>query len=268
MNARAWMMRAALGTGLLGMLPAVASASDSAPSQARDHEDRSSTPGEHLDRSQWSELEDEEWERYESLMKGPRGLWSPDLDPVWVLGIHARSGEERRRMAEIAVERERQRVSQELAFQYAYDDAWDRLYPDETPFASDETDADEASPQNPSQREASEREAAQQEASIEDVGPGDRVALVTRAEACSTCDEALERLIGALSERVGWQADVFVLDAESDHEVREWATEHQVPPQLVETQRLTLNRDEGELAELEAPALYRRDGAQWEPLAW
>ncbi|MBK1734906.1 TIGR03759 family integrating conjugative element protein [Halorhodospira abdelmalekii] len=262
MNARAWIRCAALGAGLLGMLPAAAS--DRAPSELQEHEERSSSLGEPLDRSQWGELSEQEWARYESLMEGPRGLWSPDLDPVWVLGIHARSAKERQRMAEIAVERERERVRQELAFQYAYDDAWDRLYPDETPFANE---AGERAAQGASQHDNAEQAAEQQEASIEDIRPGDRVALVTRKEDCAACDTALERLIGALDQGTGWEADVFVVDAESDHEVRKWATEQQVPPQWVETQRLTLNRDQGVLAELEVPALYRRDGARWEPLS-
>ena len=31
----------------------------------------------------------EEWAEYRTLMEGPRGIWSPSLDPVTVLGIHA-----------------------------------------------------------------------------------------------------------------------------------------------------------------------------------
>ncbi|HDL4619024.1 TPA: TIGR03759 family integrating conjugative element protein, partial [Mannheimia haemolytica] len=31
----------------------------------------------------------EEWNRYTELMKGERGMWSPNLDPLTALGIEA-----------------------------------------------------------------------------------------------------------------------------------------------------------------------------------
>ncbi|MGH8490233.1 MAG: hypothetical protein ACREXS_15530, partial [Gammaproteobacteria bacterium] len=32
-------------------------------------------------------LTGEDWQRYERLMTGPRGIWSPHLDPVTALGV-------------------------------------------------------------------------------------------------------------------------------------------------------------------------------------
>ncbi len=57
------------------------------------------------------------------------GHFSPNLDPLTALGIEARSDEERRRYAELQVQVEAQRVEKTLAYQRAYDAAWQRLHP-------------------------------------------------------------------------------------------------------------------------------------------
>jgi len=78
---------------------------------------------------QWG-LKDDEWARYRELMQGPLGVYSPNLDPLSALGIEARSDAERRRYAELQVQAEARRVEKLLAYQRAYDEAWQRLYPD------------------------------------------------------------------------------------------------------------------------------------------
>ena len=62
----------------------------------------------------------EEWQRYETLKKGRRGVLSPGLDPLTMLGIEARSDEERRHFAELTVKQE---------FQREVNSAWTRVYP-------------------------------------------------------------------------------------------------------------------------------------------
>ena len=81
-------------------------------------------------------IEATEWERYRTLMTGRRGLWSPDADPLLVLGAHARTPAERRRFAEAYVMAEKERVEGELAFERAVGEAWARLYGGEPMFAS------------------------------------------------------------------------------------------------------------------------------------
>src|SRR5690348_827256 len=48
-------------------------------------------------------LNTEEWVRYREVMRGPLGIFSPNLDPLTALGIEARSVEERRHIAELQV---------------------------------------------------------------------------------------------------------------------------------------------------------------------
>ena len=77
---------------------------------------------------QWG-LRDDEFARYRELMEGPIGVYSPNLDPLSTLGIEARTDEERRRYAELQVQAEARRVEKLLAYQRAYDEAWQRLNP-------------------------------------------------------------------------------------------------------------------------------------------
>ena len=74
-------------------------------------------------------LHQDEWSRYKQLMQGPLGTYSPNLDPLTALGIEARTDEERRRYAELQVVVEARRVEKMLAYQRAYDAAWQRLRP-------------------------------------------------------------------------------------------------------------------------------------------
>ncbi len=67
--------------------------------------------------------------RYRELMDGPLGIYSPNLAPLSALGIEARTDEERSRYAELQVQVEARRVEKLLAYQRAYDEAWQRLHP-------------------------------------------------------------------------------------------------------------------------------------------
>ncbi|HHV7458432.1 TPA: TIGR03759 family integrating conjugative element protein, partial [Escherichia coli] len=77
---------------------------------------------------QWG-LSEEDYRRYRTLMEGPRGIQSPGLDPLTVLGIEARTDAERRVLAEKWVKAEYERTEKELAFQREVNAAWKRLYP-------------------------------------------------------------------------------------------------------------------------------------------
>ncbi len=63
-------------------------------------------------------------------MEGPRGIQSPGLDPLTVLGIEARTDAERRVLAlKKWVKAEYERTEKELAFQREVNAARKRLYP-------------------------------------------------------------------------------------------------------------------------------------------
>ena len=48
-------------------------------------------------------LTEQEWTRFEQIQAGPRGFWSPNLDPLTALGVEAQTDQERQRYAELQV---------------------------------------------------------------------------------------------------------------------------------------------------------------------
>ena len=77
-------------------------------------------------------LTEPEMQRAKMLLQGPRAAFSvPNLSPVEALGIHARSEAERRKYAELFARAFHQDVERSLAWNSAYQEAMQRLYPNE-----------------------------------------------------------------------------------------------------------------------------------------
>ena len=177
-------------------------------------------------------LDELEWQRYQTLMRGVRGSVSPaTLSPVEVLGIHARSADERRRYAERWAVMMRDDAERILAFQRAYDDAQRRLFPnglliDPGVVASTKPDQDRSS------------NFVWQ--------PSDRVLFFTDTQ-CSTCDAVLERLVSQIKHFSG--IDLYLIDVSAGDEsrIRDWAASKQIDPQWVSEHKITLNIDAGAL---------------------
>ena len=74
------------------------------------------------------DLSIDEYREYQLIMEGPRGNWTPNLDPITVLGINAKSLAERNEYAEKLAKLERARVTRELAFEMAYQQAQQKLF--------------------------------------------------------------------------------------------------------------------------------------------
>lgn len=187
-------------------------------------------------------LSTEEWARYRAMMQGPLGIYSPNLDPLTALGIEARSDQERQRYAELQVEAEAHRVEKLLAYQRAYDDAWQRLHadmprvilPDAGPASSPATPATNG-----------------------------RLAVFVQY-ACPACDQAALQLQAA-----GMEFDIYVADTRADDaRIRAWAQRIGIDPAKVRSGQITLNHDSGRRLSLglqgELPAVVRQVGGQWQ----
>lgn len=169
------------------------------------------------------ELNPQEYERYESIMEGPRGIWSPNLDPLTALGLEARTEEERQRYAERLVEMERARVEAELAFQRAYDEAWKRLYPNDMPITPFTTKGGE--------------DATQSVFGSNPTASSQRMNVVVATESCSQCDATVKQLLST-----GAGLDIWVVDSDGDDErIRNWAAKLGIPPEKVRAGVVTLN---------------------------
>lgn len=186
--------------------------------------------------AQWG-LGEAEWQRYQSLMQGVRGSVSPaTLSPIEVLGIHARSDEERRRYAEQWAGMMRDDAERILAFQRAYDDAQRRLFPHDLLI---DTDALASSTANPGQAENLAWQS------------GDRVLFFTDTQ-CPTCNAVLERLVSQIAQFSG--IDLYLIDVSAGEEsrIRDWAASQQIDPAWVSEHKITLNIDAGALEKVSA----------------
>ena len=172
-----------------------------------------------------------DWTRYEELVAGRRGAWSPDADPLLVLGAHARTEAERRRFAEAFVLAEHARVEGELAFERAVQAAWRRLFPGQPRIAA-----------TPGKLPGT---AVERYAMVLDRG-------------CADCGRRVRSRMEA-----GIPVDVYVRGTADDADLRAWAAEQAVEPAAVRAGLLTLNHGDGAPPGA-APAVWARTaGGGW-----
>ncbi|MBD4213501.1 TIGR03759 family integrating conjugative element protein [Xanthomonas citri pv. citri] len=193
---------------------------------------------------EWN-LRAEDWSRYRTLMQGPLGTYSPNLDPLTALGIEARSDEKRRRFAELQVQAEARRVQKTLDYQRAYDAAWQRLHPDLQRVAL------------PGGQAGGDVRGGTGAAE-----PG-RLAVFVK-EGCVACDQRVQQLQSA-----GTAMDVYVVGSRGDDKrIRRWARQAAIEPAKVQAKAITLNHDGGRWLSLgvsgELPAVVREVGGQWQ----
>lgn len=163
---------------------------------------------------QWG-LSDTEWQKYQQLKQGKRGIQSPGLDPLTTLGVESDSSSERRRLAELWVKEEYQRTENELAFQREVNAAWSRLYPN-----------------------ALSVNMGNASGLAHDTNG--RMALFVR-DNCERCDA---RLAAVLADNRS--VDIYLVGSDGkDDTVRKWAVSHNIPVDRVRSRQITLNHDRG-----------------------
>lgn len=176
------------------------------------------------------DLTPDEWLRYQQLKNGRRGVLSPGLDPLTMLGTEARSDEERRRLAELWVKQEFQRTEAELAFQREVDNAWRRIFPRLLPVR-----------QNP-------------------VTTGRRALFVR--ENCPPCEHRLTQLLAT-----GQPLDIYLVGSGGqDSAVRRLAQKQRIPAAKVASRHITLNHDNGQWLKYaggKMPVLLQQEGQGW-----
>lgn len=190
---------------------------------------------------QWG-LSDNDWSRYQNLMKGERGIMSPGLDPLTALGVESDSSGERRRLAELWVRHEYARAEKELAFQREINAAWLRLYPETL----------------------SVNMGSNNSAGIAHDTQG-RLALFVK-DNCSRCDA---RLAGVLADNR--QVDIYLVGNESDEGIRTWAVKHNISIEKVRSRQITLNHDRGlwlRYGQGQMPVILQQGESGWQVAAY
>ena len=222
-------------------LPAWAQQPATAPARNAQSQERplvTRTPGDQV-ASGWG-LQPQEWTRYRELMDGPLGIYSPNLDPLSALGIEARTDEERRRYAELQVQIEARRVEKLLAYQRAYDEAWQRLNPD-----MQRVNLPDDKP------------------SAGAVRSSGRMAVFVK-DGCVACGQLVQRLQSS-----GTEFDLYMVGSrQDDARIRDWAKRAQIDAARVRSGSITLNHDGGRWLSLglpgDLPAVVREVNGQWQ----
>ena len=199
------------------------------------------------------ELDEVEWQRYDTLLEGIRGSVSPaSLSPLEVLGIHARDDAERRHYAERWARAMRDDAERILAFQRAYDAAFQRLFGEPT-FIDVER-------------------LAGRPAHASNLQSDDRLLFFTGLD-CPPCDAVFAKVLPQL-ELIDGVDVYFVAEATlKDQDIRDWAKRQKIDTRWVRSRRITLNLDDGVLRSIDAdihapPLLFVQRGGAIRPLSY
>ncbi len=187
-------------------------------------------------------LTESEWQRYQALEQGERGIWSPGLDPLTVLGVESRNEQEREHYARLLANKMHDRMERELQFQRTYDRVFAELYPNEQPFTVEP--------------HISER-----------IG---RVIYFTRLDNCDKCESNADRMLSYVNEKT--PIDIYFVDVKSNDDIYAWAKKHHIDPNKVQKKLITLNHDSGawlQYADGKMPAAFQiqKDG-KWEKIVY
>lgn len=225
---------------LMSLLAAGSALSDTVTTQSLIQ----NTPSTPLARSRTAQaanwgLTEQEWSRFERIQAGPRGFWSPNLDPLTALGIEAESDQERQRYAELQVTLEAKRAERELAYQNAYTAAWTKLFPGLLPIQGMASPFPTSSPVAP------------------------RPALFVEDQ-CPACSAEAQRL---QSRDVAF--DIYLVGSQGEDErVRSWARQAGIDSARVQRRQITLNHDRGHWFSLGAPGplpvTFQQVNGQWQ----
>lgn len=164
-----------------------------------------------------------EYRKYQDLMRGTRGLWTPHGDPLTVLGAHAKTSAERDRLAELFVRKEYERVVGEIEFQRAVDRAWKRLFPH--------------------RRRIELAPGIATEANINQAPV--RFAVVVTSD-CESCMPVVREYVTRVGRDTTLQPlDIYVTDSSGDDgALRRFVSKSAIPVSLIRANRVTVNHGE------------------------
>lgn len=175
---------------------------------------------------QWM-LTDKDWLKFKEIMKGPRGIWSPNIDPITALGVEEKDPIERRRYAEIWLKVETKRTELELAFEMERSNAAKRLLSNQQPI----NNAPWISEWNANRE------------SIRKI-----VHMFVDVSCMDECKEDVKQIYGSIGKNA--QLDIYFKDGSSSDQIGKWAAYMGIPPEVVKSRKVTLNFDSGKSEKL------------------
>jgi len=170
---------------------------------------------------QWT-LTNTDWLKFKQIMRGPRGIWSPNIDPITALGVSEEDPIERQRYAELWIKIETKRAELELAFEVERQRAAKSILGDQL---------------------AVNNQAWIEQWKIKRDAISKEVVLFVDAD----CKEQCHALFDELHASVGDNArlDIFFKQGASSDDIGQWASFMNIAPKAVRERQVTLNFDEG-----------------------
>ena len=199
-------------------------------------------------------LTEEEILRYQEIINGPLGKWNKEIDPIMALGIYAKNETDRKRYAELYAMQEFQLTEMTQHFQREYDKAFKQLFPGAKiidhvllqPYYENRAQKDLLSGRMPHSAFQS----------------GDKVLYFVDIH-CQSCRNQLRKLekiiANGVKRFVGISIDIYVVNAKTEEDVRQWAINNQVNIDLVKNAQMTLNLDNGLQKQLNAASQKSSD---------
>lgn len=167
-------------------------------------------------------LNESDWKKYKVLMKGPRRIWSPGLDPITALGVSETNESERRRYADIWMKVETRKVELELAFEVERMAAAERLHGNKKLVKNDAWIADWSK----KHREVTTK-----------------ISLFIDAECIKACSDYFMQLKASMGVRS--VLDIYFAQGATSEKAGSWAREMNIDPNVVRSRQITLNFDKG-----------------------
>lgn len=171
---------------------------------------------------QWM-LSDTDWIKYKQVMSGPRGVWSPGLDPITALGVTETDPRQRKKYAEIWMKMEIRRAELELAFEVERMAAGKRILGDK-PLVNNAAWIEEW---NRKDNEVQQK-----------------VAYFVKADCQEECEDRFNTIRGSVGKYA--RLDIYIVGANTSEDIGKWAAYMNIPPNVVRDRKITLNFDKGE----------------------
>ena len=178
---------------------------------------------------QWM-LKEADWLKYKTIMSGPRGIWSPGLDPLTALGVSETDPQERSRYAEIWMKMEMRRVELELAFEVERQKAGKKLTGDMLAVNN----------QGWIKQWEEDQKAIQYQ-----------VMFFVDATCTDDCKPAFNKLFKSIGNNT--TLDIYFKDGIGSEAIGVWASFMGIDPNLVRSKKVTLNFDAGRAKTMEIP---------------
>lgn len=175
---------------------------------------------------QWM-LTESDWVKYKEVMSGPRGTWSPGLDPITALGVSETDPQERKRYAEIWLRVESKRAELEMAFEV------------ERQRVAKAVLGDQLAVNNSGWiRQWEENRVAVTK----------KVILFVDANCTDECDDMFKELSASVGNNA--RLDIYFSDGATSESIGKWAAFMNISPSAVKSRQITLNFDDGRSSEL------------------